>query len=136
MARISLAGMVLWEGLGFNTMLMLAGLQRIPRDLYEAAAVDGASPLEAERVITLPLMVPIMLFVSITTTFGTFNLFTEPNLLTVGGPGTATLTPGLLLYQMAFSYGRLGPATALGLVIGGVAAIFGLAQLRLSRVRT
>lgn len=132
-AKLSLTGMVLWQLLGFNTMLMLAGLQRIPRDLFEAAHVDGASRWRTALRITVPLMWPIILFVSVTTCFGVINLFAEPDLLTGGGPGTATLTPGLQIYSDAFRFGHFGSAAALGLVTAAFAAVFGIAQLRLQR---
>jgi lactose/L-arabinose transport system permease protein len=134
-AKLAVSGMVVWEILGYNAIMMFAGLQRIPNELYEAAAVDGASRLVMVRAITFPLMIPLMLFVSVTTTFGVFNLFTEPLLLTKGGPGTATLTPGLLLYREAFSFGRFGNGAALGLMIAVVALAIGLLQIRLLRGR-
>jgi ABC-type sugar transport system permease subunit len=132
-AKLSLTGMVLWQLLGFNTMLMLAGLQRIPRDLFEAARMDGASGWRTALRVTVPLMWPIILFVSVTTCFGVINLFAEPDLLTGGGPGTATLTPGLQIYSDAFRFGHFGSAAALGLVTAAFAAAFGIAQLRLQR---
>jgi ABC-type sugar transport system permease subunit len=134
-AKLAVSGMVLWEILGYNTVLLFAGLQRIHPELYEAAAVDGASRLVIIRAITFPLMIPLMLFVCVTSTFGVFNLFTEPLLLTKGGPGTATLTPGLLLYREAFDYGRFGNGAALGLMIAAVALAAGLLQFRVMRGR-
>lgn len=134
-ARLAVSGMVMWESLGYSTVMMFAGLQRIPNEVYEAAAVDGASRFVMVRAITFPLMIPLMLFVSVTTTFSVFNLFTEPLLLTKGGPGTATLTPGLLLYREAFSFGRFGNGAALGLMIALVALAIGVLQIRLLRGR-
>jgi ABC-type sugar transport system permease subunit len=134
-ARIAVAGIVAWSSLGFNTMLMLAGLQRIPRELGDAAAVDGATTWKTVRHITVPLMIPIMLFVSVITVFATFNLFAEPKLLTGGGPANATLTPGLAIYSEGFGYGRFGTAAALGLAFAMVALLIGVLQLRVGRER-
>jgi ABC-type sugar transport system permease subunit len=135
-ARVSVAAMALWESFGFNVVLVYAALQRLPRDLYEAAALDGASDLTVIRRISLPLTVPVLLFVSVTTTFSAFNLFTEPQLLTRGGPGTATLAPGLLVFNTGLLYGRFGEAAALGLITGAIAAVAGLLLVRIMKERT
>jgi ABC-type sugar transport system permease subunit len=135
-ARVAVSAMALWEYFGFNVVLVYAALQRLPRDLFEAATLDGASELTMIRRISLPLTVPILLFVSVTTTFSAFNLFTEPQLLTSGGPGAATLAPGLLVYRTGLIYGRFGEAAALGLITGAIAAVAGLLLVRIMKERT
>ena len=81
-ARISLTILIIWAWLGYDMVYMLAGLQTIPRDLTEAAMVDGATPTQAFFHITIPLMRPVLIFLTITSTMGSFNLFTEVFALT------------------------------------------------------
>ena len=94
-------------------ILFLAGLQTIPRELYESAYVDGANGVQAFWRITLPNMRRIFLFCSVLSTIGTFALFTEPYVLTNGGPLYATMTPILYLYQEAFMNLNFGYASAI-----------------------
>ena len=100
MARISLDLLIIWRWLGYNMILMLAGLQSIDGQLYEAAKIDGANTFQVFWRITFPLMRPIMLFCLMLSTIGTFSLFTEPLVLTGGGPANATITPVLYLYKV------------------------------------
>jgi len=110
----------LWMACGWNMILFIVGLQRIPEALYEAAKVDGAGPWKRFIYITLPGLRPITVFIVITTLIGAFNLFAQPQLLTGGGPGRATTPVMLFLYGEAFnaSYPRLGSSVAMGFVIG------------------
>jgi len=103
-ARISLSLLVIWAWLGYNMVLMLAGLQTIPHDLTEAAMVDGATPVQAFFRITVPLMRPVILFCTITSTIGSFGLFAEVTSLFNGqyGPANAVLTPLIRIYNTAF----------------------------------
>ena len=101
-ARISLSLLIIWAWLGYNMVIMLAGLQTIPNDLVEAAVVDGATPIQAFFRITVPLMRPVILFCTITSTIGSFGLFAEVNTLTRAGPANATLTPLIRIYNTAF----------------------------------
>ena len=102
LARISLALLVIWAWLGYNMVIMLAGLQTIPQDLTEAAMVDGASRPQAFFRITLPLMRPVILFCAVTSTIGSFGLFAEVSALTNSGPANATITPLIRIYNVAF----------------------------------
>jgi len=102
-ARISLCLLIIWAWLGYNMVIMLAGLQTIPNDLTEAALIDGASPIQAFFRITIPLMKPVILFTMITSTIGSFALFAEVTTLTQGGPANATITPLVRIYGTAFS---------------------------------
>jgi lactose/L-arabinose transport system permease protein len=115
-ARISLSLLIIWAWVGYNMVLMLAGLQTIPKDLTEAAMVDGASPIRSFFSITVPLMRPVILFCTVTSTIGSFGLFAEVMALTGGGPVNATLTPLLRIYNVAFGSLRFGYASAMAYV--------------------
>jgi lactose/L-arabinose transport system permease protein len=119
-ARISLSLVIVWAWLGWNMIIMLAGLQTIPKELTEAALIDGASPRQAFFYITIPLMRPVILFTVILSTIGSFDLFTENKSLfpsTDGrGPLNATVTPIVYIFSVAFQNFRLGQASALSYV--------------------
>jgi len=117
LARIAISVLVTWRWLGYNMIIMLAGLQSIPLELYDAAKVDGASGTQSFFRITLPLMRPIILFATVLSTIGTFSLFTEPLILTQGGgPMYSTLTPVLYLYSNAFQYLKFGYSSSIAYV--------------------
>jgi ABC-type sugar transport system permease subunit len=111
-ARISLGLLMVWAWLGYNTVLMLAGLQTIPRELVEAAKVDGATAMQAFRRITVPLLRPMIVFAVTISIIGTFSMFTEPYILTRGGPIRATETPVLQIFSTTFEDLRFGYAAA------------------------
>jgi len=111
-ARVSLCILVVWGWLGYNMVLMLSGLQTIPRELTEAAMIDGASAVQAFFRITIPLLRPIILFSVVLSTIGTFGLFNEVMSLTNGGPMRATTTPLVQIYGVAFGDFRFGRASA------------------------
>lgn len=104
-------------GAGNAALIYLAGLRNIPTTLYEAARVDGAGPLRQFLSITLPLLTPTILFNLITGISGAMQVFTEAFILTNGGPDNATLFYMLYLYRNAFSYGQLGYASALAVML-------------------
>jgi ABC-type sugar transport system permease subunit len=114
--RVSLALLVIWAWLGYNMVIMLAGLQTIPAELTEAALIDGASPAQAFFYVTIPLMRPVILFSVVLSTMGSFNLFSEIYNLTGGGPINATLTPVIVIFNQAFDNFRLGYASAMAYV--------------------
>jgi ABC-type sugar transport system permease subunit len=134
-ARISLTILILWAWLGYDMVIMMAGLQTIPRDLTEAALVDGATPIQAFFRITIPLMRPVILFLVITSTMGSFNLFTEVLALTNTGPAGATLTPIIRIYNLAFDSYQFGYASALGYVFFAIIFFISLTQFRFNRER-
>ena len=111
-ARISLGLLMVWAWLGYNTVLMLGGLQTIPPELVEAAKVDGATALQAFRRITVPLLRPMIVFSVTISIIGTFSMFTEPYILTRGGPIRATETPVLQIFNTTFQDLRFGYAAA------------------------
>lgn len=128
-ARISLCLLIIWAWLGYNMVIMLAGLQTIDQDLTEAALVDGAGPIQAFFRITVPLMRPVILFTVITSTIGSFGLFAEVTTLTQGGPANATITPLIRIYGVAFDSFKFGYASAMAYVFFVI--IFALTLLQL-----
>ncbi len=135
-ARVSLALLVIWAWLGYNMVIMLAGLQTIPGELVEAAQVDGANQIQAFFRITIPLMRPVILFTLVLSTSGSFRLFAENMALfrnTVGrGPLNATVTPIVAIYSAAFRDFDFGYASAMAYAF--FAAIFFLSLLQLRYV--
>jgi len=109
--------MAVWKNFGFNMILFVAGLQHIPRHLYEAAALDGADELAQFRHITLPMLAPTLGFVTLVTLIGHFQLFAEPYVMTQGGPADSTLSVALLMFQEGFRWWNLGYAAAVAFVL-------------------
>jgi lactose/L-arabinose transport system permease protein len=126
-ARISVGLLMFWAWLGFNMLVMLAGLQAIPPELVESARVDGAGPVQIFRRITVPLLRPQIIFSLTLSIIGTFQLFTEPYILTGGGPANATETPVLEIWRNTFSFLRVGYAAAMSYVF--LAAIVAITLL-------
>jgi len=127
--------LIVWRYIGNDLVIMLAGLQSIPPDLYEAARIDGASSFQIFLRVTLPLMVPIILFDAILSTVNTFNMFAEPYILfgTEGGVNQSALTTGLLVYGVSFKFFKLGYGAAMAYLIGIVIFALSLLQLRLGQ---
>jgi ABC-type sugar transport system permease subunit len=125
-----------WTTVGFNAVLFLAGLQGIPRDLYEAATIDGANRWQRFLSITLPSVSATTFFVVATTTILAFQLFTEPWVLTSpnpGSPNNATLTPVMYLYNSGFKNFEFGYASAVAWVLFGLIFVFTIVQYRRQR---
>jgi ABC-type sugar transport system permease subunit len=127
-ARISVGLLVLWAWLGYNMLIMLAGLLAIPPELSEAARVDGAGPVRIFFRITVPLLRPVIVFSVTLSIIGTFSLFTEPLLLTNGGPANATTTPVIQIWQNTFSFLRVGYSSAMSWVYFAVIVVMALTQ--------
>ena len=130
--RIALWSILLisiWQFTGLNSLYFLAGLQNIPKELEEAALIDGANRLTVLTRITLPLLRPVILFVVVQAINGSYHLFAQPYLLTQGGPSDATLTMTMYLYQTGFSYFNLGYAAAIGYTLVIVIVLISLVQL-------
>jgi multiple sugar transport system permease protein len=126
-----------WWVTGYYLVIYLAGLQDIPRDLYEAAALDGASGWRSFWTITLPLLRPVLLFVVVTHVIGSFQLFGQVFVLTGGGPGDATRTVVQHLYETAFqNFFQFGAASAMAWVLFAVILAFSVLQFRLLRGHT
>jgi ABC-type sugar transport system permease subunit len=127
-SRVSVGLLVLWGWLGYNMLIMLAGLQAIPPELSEAARVDGAGPVRIFFKITVPLLRPVIVFAVTLSIIGTFSLFTEPFVLTGGGPANATTTPVVQIWNNTFSYLRVGYSAAMSYVFLAIIVILALAQ--------
>ncbi len=106
-----------WKSFGYNMVILLAGLQNIPQELYEAARIDGASRVQQFRYITLPSLAPILLMVSILTIAGHFQLFAEPYVMTQGGPLQSTVSVLYFMYEEGFKWWNLGSASAVAFVL-------------------
>jgi multiple sugar transport system permease protein len=109
--------MAVWKNFGFNMVVFIAGLQSIPRRLYEAAEIDGADGWAQFRYITLPMLAPTFLFVTVITLIGYFQLFAEPYVMTQGGPADSTLSVALFMFQEGFRWWNLGYAAAVAFVL-------------------
>lgn len=116
MAFASLILINSWRWFPFVAVMLLAGLQRIPADLYEAAAVDGAGPLRRFSAITWPLLQPTLLVLTVMGTLLSFNVFDIIWLITAGGPAGATETLPVLIYETAFKAYRMGEAAAMSVI--------------------
>lgn len=118
---------VTWKNLGFYVLLYLAALQAVPKELHEAADVDGAGRWRRFRAVTLPGVRPITSLVVLLTIIMAGQIFTEPYLLTGGGPDGASMTPALLMYQKGIQQGKPDIAAAIGLIL--VIAVMALSLL-------
>jgi len=112
---------------GTAIIIFLAALQDVPRELYEAATIDGAGALRRFWNITIPMCTPVMLFVLLTSLIGTFQSFSLPWLLTEGGPNNATELYSMYLYRNAFAFFKMGYASALAWVLFIIISLFSLA---------
>jgi len=109
--------MSVWKNFGYNMIIFIAGLNNIPSDLYEAATIEGASWWQQFRSITLPMLVPTTLFISIITMIGYFQLFAEPYIMTQGGPLNKTLSIVQYMYQEGFRWWNMGYSAAIAFVL-------------------
>ncbi|OIO56024.1 MAG: sugar ABC transporter permease [Candidatus Marinimicrobia bacterium CG1_02_48_14] len=132
-AMLALILMAVWKNFGYNMIIFIAGLQNIPPELYESARIDGAGKWQELLHITLPMLLPTTIFVSIITIIGYFQLFAEPYVMTQGGPMNATLSIVLLMYQEGFRWWRMGYSAALAFVLFMILFIATLVQLRLQK---
>ena len=114
---ISIALMSIWKHSGYNMLILLSALQGIPETLYEAAAIDGITPWRKFINIKLPLIMPSMYFVILTSVIDAFQVFTEVFIMTKGGPGYSTHTVSYYLFANAFEYGKMGYACAMAVVM-------------------
>jgi multiple sugar transport system permease protein len=122
-----------WRNVGFYVLVFLGGMQAISRDLYEAAEVDGASTWKQFRHITLPLLSPTVLFLAVISVIGALQIFEQPQILTNGGPGDATRTIVMYLYEQGFRFFNMGYASAIAITLFVIILVFTALQFRLSR---
>jgi multiple sugar transport system permease protein/sn-glycerol 3-phosphate transport system permease protein len=126
----------IWQYVGYNMLFFLAGLQAIPKQLYEAADLDGAGPFRQFFRISLPLLNSTMLFVLVTGVIGSFQVFDTLYVLTQGGPGNSTEVLNLKIFQVAFTDFRLGEAAAMSVVLFGMILVFSIGQFLFFKNRT
>jgi multiple sugar transport system permease protein len=125
-----------WKNFGGNMIIFVAALQAIPEDLYEAARLDGAGAWRQFRHVTLPLLGPTLMMVSILTTAGYFQLFAEPYVMTQGGPLQSTVSVLYLMYEEGFRWWNLGLASAVAFVLFVVIVLVTRGLLWIARERT
>lgn len=113
----SVIGVTIWKGLGMNMIIFLAALQDIPNELLEAASIDGANRVQQFTRIVVPLISPVIFFVTITGVIGSFQSFDLVYNMTAGGPGHATTVIGYYIWQQAFKYLHMGYGSALAYVV-------------------
>jgi len=119
---------------GITVVIMLAGLQRVPQEMLEAAQLDGANRKQVLRFVTIPFMSPVIFFTIILNLNNAFQTFTQAYVMTNGGPGTSTLFYMLYLFNHAFRYFRMGYANALALVLFVAIITITVLQFRISRL--
>jgi len=117
LALVSIIIYTTWVFVGYDTTIFLAGLGNIPNELYEAARIDGANGWQLFRRITIPLLSPTTFFLLIYTIIGTFKAFNHIWVMTLGGPGTATTTTAVMIFQQMYQYTRYGYSAALSFIL-------------------
>lgn len=134
---IPIAVVVIWQRLGFDMVLFLAGLQNIPRSLYEAALIDGATRWQRFRFITLPLLSPTTFLISVLSIIGAFQIFDQVYIMTArtvrGGVGGSGTTLSLFMFETAFTRSELGYSATIALAMFAITLTITLIQLRLQR---
>ena len=123
----------LWRTIGFTFIILLAGLQGVPKTLYEAAMIDGAGPFRRFFNITIPMMSPTLFAATILTFIGAFQIFEPMLILTDGGPGNRTRSLVLNIFETGFQSFEMGYASAMAMVVFFVIMVVTILQLRLSR---
>jgi multiple sugar transport system permease protein/raffinose/stachyose/melibiose transport system permease protein len=123
----------LWQDIGYNIIIVLAGLESIPRMFYESALLDGADRVRVFFRITLPLLARTMLFVSVMTIISYFQVFTPVMVLTRGGPNHASELIGVSIYLNAFQFSKLGYASTMAVTMMVLMMVLSLLQMRIFR---
>ncbi|KAA3661946.1 MAG: sugar ABC transporter permease [Chloroflexi bacterium] len=129
----SIAGINIWRHMGYTALLIFAGLQTIPKSVYEAAAIDGASELRIFWQITVPLLRPVLVFVLVTSVIGSFQIFDTVAITTQGGPVNATEVLNWLIYEHAFVRFNMGYATTVSIALFLILILVSLVQMRILR---
>lgn len=118
----------IWQGFGYNMLVFSAALDAVPSSLVEAAAIDGASPAARYFRVVLPLMTPAIFFAVVLTLISSFQVFTQAYVLTGGGPGNATTTMVVYLYEQGFQFYKLGLASSIAWVLFVIILIITIVQ--------
>jgi multiple sugar transport system permease protein len=129
----SLIAIGIWRGIPLFGVLYLAGLQAIPKEYYEAAMIDGAGPFKRFIYVTIPLLLPTILFVMVMTLLSAVKVFLNPMVMTEGGPNGTTRVLPYFIYETGFAYFRMGEAAAASMVLFAFILILTLIQLKLLR---
>jgi multiple sugar transport system permease protein len=129
----SLIAIDLWRTLGYTFVILLAGLQMVPKHLYEQARIDGAGRWQQFMSVTVPAMSPVILFTAIVSVMGSFQIADPMVIITQGGPGTSTLSAVQMIYYTAFRDFQMGYACAIAVVVAVIIMIITLVQLGLSK---
>lgn len=132
-AMLSVILVTLWQSIGSNMIIYLAGLQGVPEYLYESARLDGANRFHAFRYITWPQLRPTTFLVSTMAIIGALQLFDQAFVLTQGGPANATKTPVYLIYQQGFNQLQMGYASAQAFILALAILLFSLINMRISK---
>ncbi len=132
-ALVLLAFVDVWRSLGYWAVFLLAGLMGLPREMYEAANLDGANALQRFRYVTVPQLRPILLFALVVSTIWALQIFDTVYIMTRGGPGTATVTMVYFVYTQALQRLEVGPAAAISVVLLLMILALTLVQMRLLR---
>ncbi len=122
-----------WQSIGYVMMLFVVAIQKIPKELYEAAELDGAGKIRQFISVTVPQVRETLFVNSLITINGSMLVFNEPYILTSGGPGTSSTTLSVYMYQMGFFRDRMGYASTIAITIFILTAIFALIQIKISR---
>lgn len=134
LAMLSIIIMTVWQDFGINMVIILAGIYGIPKTFFEAAAIDGANKWKQFWIITLPLLVRTMLFVTVMTVISYFQVFTQVKVMTNGEPGYSTQVISLSIYQDAFERMRMGYASAMSVVLLIIIMVVSVAQFKLIKI--
>ncbi|MDE2250605.1 MAG: sugar ABC transporter permease [Gammaproteobacteria bacterium] len=129
----SIVLLAVWKNFGYNMIILIAALQAIPADLYEAARIEGAGAWGRLRHVTLPLLAPTLALVGIVTVSGYFQLFAEPYVMTQGGPLQSTVSVLYYMFDEGFTWWKLGYASSVAFVLFALILLFTALQLRLAR---
>ncbi len=133
-AKVTIIIAITWRWTGYNMIFYLSAMQNIDKSIYEAARVEGVSPIKQFFFITVPLLKPVILFTSITSTIGTLQLFDEVMNITSGGPANSTLTLSLYIYNLSFKFvPNFGYAATVSYVIVVFSALLALIQFKVAR---
>ncbi|MBO0981787.1 carbohydrate ABC transporter permease [Microbacterium sp. SD291] len=132
-AKVVVLLVYVWQNFGFTFLLFLGGVAAIPKEVYEASALDGATGWTQFRQITMPLVSPTMLVASVMAIIGALQIFDQPYVLTRGGPGDETRTAVMVIYESAFQQLDFGLASAIGIVLTVLIMLVTAAQFQLSK---
>ena len=133
-AKVTIILAITWRWTGYNMIFFLSAMQNIDKSIYEAARIEGVSPVKQFFFITVPLLKPVILFTTVMSTIGTLQLFDEVVNITAGGPGNGTLTLSMYIYNLSFKFvPNFGYAATVSYVIVFFAAVLALLQFKIAK---